>query len=159
MQGIFDFFGFLWLFGQNLTKIARGPQLKIFESGVSVLQHAVIYETHLFSAIIVFWKFGLAITACRETSVSYITACRWMRGNRVKVIPRTSGYILIKAEIQGKDKYRRGANRGGRNEGGANTKTRVAPFSVNQKAVNQKWCHTPFSKTGAENRENKHWIG
>ena len=54
MQGIFDFFGFLWLFGQNLTKIARGPQLKIFESGVSVLQHAVIYETHLFSAIIVF---------------------------------------------------------------------------------------------------------
>ena len=34
---------------------ARGPQRKIFEFGVSVLWHAVIYETHSFFVIIVFW--------------------------------------------------------------------------------------------------------
>ena len=30
-----------------------------------------------------FWEFGLSITPCQEISVSYITACWWMRGNTV----------------------------------------------------------------------------
>ena len=44
--------------------------------GVSLLQHAVIYETLSYFALCVFQEFGLAISACRETSFSYITACR-----------------------------------------------------------------------------------
>ena len=54
-----------------------------FEFGVSLHWHAVIYETHRFFGIPVFYEFGLAITACRSPSVTYITACWWMRGNRV----------------------------------------------------------------------------
>ena len=90
------FVGFLWLFfGQNFIKIARGPSLKIFKFGVLVLRYAVMYETHVFFVIIIFCEFGLAITACRETSVSYITACRWMRGNTVIENLKTAAAIMI----------------------------------------------------------------
>ena len=48
-KGFFLFFRlFMAFFGKNFTKIARGPSLKIFEFGVSVLRHAVIYETTYF---------------------------------------------------------------------------------------------------------------
>ena len=44
---------FLDLAEQKVQKMAENPR-KIFEFGVSVLWHAVIYETHSFFVIIVF---------------------------------------------------------------------------------------------------------
>ena len=67
----------------NLRKKEKLIEEKLLKFWVSLLQRAVIYETHDFFSTSPFWEIWITLFSMLSTTFSYIKACRWMRRNRI----------------------------------------------------------------------------